>query len=82
MIQYHGLVIGAILLVIFGVIKEMNDEPHTPGPLMKVGVILVLVAWAVLCSWTLLSWLQPPENTAENKVFADGSIVSLPLLYA
>jgi hypothetical protein len=76
--QYHSLVIGAILLVIFGVIKEMDDEPHTPGTLIKVGVIGVLLAWGILCTWTLLSWFQPPEHMPENQAYNDGTTVSLP----
>jgi len=47
---------------------------------MKVGVIGVLVAWGVLCSWTLLSWFQPPEHMPENQAYADATIVSLPFL--
>ncbi|KAN0096524.1 hypothetical protein V8E51_015329 [Hyaloscypha variabilis] len=80
--QYHSLVIGAILLVIFGVIKEMDDEPHTPGTLIKVGVIGVLLAWGILCTWTLLSWFQPPEHMPENQAYNDGTTLLLGVLFA
>lgn len=75
-IQYHILVIGAIVLVIIGVLKEINDQPHTPGVLMKVGVIAILLSWAILCIWTLLSWRLSPENTSQNLAYAEGTSVS------
>jgi hypothetical protein len=75
-IQFHTLIIGAIVLLIVGVAKEINTEPHTPNVLMKVGVIGVLLCWVILSIWTLLSWFQPPENTSENATYSDGTSVS------
>jgi hypothetical protein len=69
-------IIGAIVLLIFGVFKEINNEPHTPNILMKVGVIGILCCWFTLSTWTLLSWFLPLENTAENPAYADGTTVS------
>lgn len=70
------LIIGAIVLLIIGVAKEINSEPHTPNVLMKVGVIGVLLCWVILSTWTLLSWFQPPENTSENAAYSDGTTVN------
>jgi hypothetical protein len=75
-IQYHVLVIGAIVLVIIGVLKEINDEPHTPGVLMKIGVIAILLSWIILCIWTLISWFGSPENTSQNMAYGGGTTVS------
>jgi hypothetical protein len=70
-------IIGAIVLLIFGVFREINNEPHTPNVLMKVGVIGILGCWFTLSIWTLLSWFLPLENTSDNATYADGTTVSL-----
>ena len=74
-------IIGAIVLLIFGVFREINNEPHTPNVLMKVGVIGILGCWFTLSIWTLLSWFLPLENTPDHAAYADGTTVSPPLLY-
>lgn len=70
------LIIGAMVLVIFGVMKEINHAPHTPNALMKVGVLALGLALSILFVWTFLSWFQPPENAAENPAYDDGTTVS------
>ena len=62
--------------MIIGVIKEVKEEPHTPGVLMKVGVIGVLLSWVTLYLWALLSLIKSTEGTSPNPAYADGTTVS------
>jgi hypothetical protein len=72
------LIIGAMVLVILGVMKEINNAPHTPNALMKVGIVALGLALSILSVWTFLSWIRPPKNAAENPAHNDGTTVSLP----
>jgi hypothetical protein len=54
----------------------MNEEPHTPGVFMKVGVIGVLLSRVILCLSALLSLLQSPDGASQNPADADGTTVS------
>jgi multisubunit Na+/H+ antiporter MnhB subunit len=76
--NFHALIIGAMVLVVMGVMKEINNAPHTPNALMKVGVLGLGLALAILSLWTFLSWFQPPETPTENPAYDDGTTVSCP----
>lgn len=65
-----------MLLVIFGVIKEMDDAPHTPTALMKAGVACLLLCWILLATYVLLTWFRAVEHATHNPIYNDGTTVS------
>lgn len=67
-----------LVVVILGVMKEINDAPHTPTTLMKVGAVGLLACWVFLAIWALISWYQPPSDVSEGLMYADGTMVSPP----
>jgi hypothetical protein len=72
------LIAGGMLLVLFGVMNEINNAPHTPNALMKVGALILLFSWNILSIWALLSWFRIPQNIEENPVYGAGTTVSSP----
>ncbi|CZR64615.1 uncharacterized protein PAC_14513 [Phialocephala subalpina] len=61
-LNFHGFVIAAMALVIVGVVEIMGDKTYTPNTLMKVGVVMLLLAWSILSAWVLISMRTPPRN--------------------
>ncbi|KFY98254.1 hypothetical protein V500_01751 [Pseudogymnoascus sp. VKM F-4518 (FW-2643)] len=70
-IQYHLIVIAAMVLVIMGIVK-LQDGASVGTVLMKVGMGVVLALWVILAGWTLLSFRSSQGYTAVG-VPADGT---------
>ncbi len=75
-ICYHGFIIGSMMVILFGVMKEINDAPHTPNTQMKLGALLLLLAWCIVVVWSLLSWFRTPQNSFDNPAYDSGTYVS------
>jgi hypothetical protein len=54
--------------------KGVNVKPSTLA-LLKVGIIILLLAWIVLCAWSLLS-LLPSQRTFSAPGFVGGTKVN------
>ena len=73
---YHSVVIASMVLVITGIVHEISTHTTTPGVLVKVGVLGLLLSWVILSLWILLSFQQPLQNPMEVPAWGDATLVS------
>jgi hypothetical protein len=73
---YHSFIITSMVLVISGIVGEINKHTTTPGGLVKVGVLGLLLSWVILSVWIFLSFQQPLQNPMEVPAWDDATLVS------
>jgi hypothetical protein len=73
---YHSVVIASMVLVITGIVHEISTHTTTPGVIVKVGVLGLLLSWVILSVWIYLSFQQPLENPREVPAWDDATLVS------
>jgi len=61
-LNFHGFVVLAMVLIIIGIIHEIDDKTTTPPTITKIGVVMLLLAWSILSTWVALS-LRKTEQT-------------------
>ena len=72
---FHLIVLTGLGIMVSGAsaFKGVNVKPSTLA-LLKVGIIILLLAWIVLCAWSLLS-LLPSQRTISAPGFVGGTKV-------
>jgi hypothetical protein len=73
---YHSVVVVSMVLVITGIVHEISTHTTTPGVLVKVGVLGLLLSWVILSAWIFLSFQQPLQNPIEVPAWDDATLVS------
>jgi hypothetical protein len=75
-IQYHFLISAAMVLIIIGIIRLENGTDLSPSDsiYLKVGFAVIVICWAVLMTWALLSLRQRP---ADATTYVHGTQVSI-----
>ncbi|KAF2117066.1 hypothetical protein BDV96DRAFT_18022 [Lophiotrema nucula] len=61
-IAFHAQVILAMVLLLIGITQEIGDKTSHATPLMKVGVVMILLCAVVFSAWTRLSFNQVPRT--------------------
>lgn len=77
MINYHAIVITGLVLILMGVLNETKEAIPTPNTMMKVGVILLFLAWVGLSVWAGNSLRASTQNSALIPAYDDAVIVSI-----
>lgn len=76
-INFHGLVVGALALVIAGVTGEEGKDPKPVDlSLRKAGLLIVVACWFVLVAWVAVSFLRA-QFDVKAPAYTDGSRVGI-----
>jgi hypothetical protein len=77
---FHLIVITGLGIVASGAsaFSGVDVQPSTLT-LLKVGIIILLLSWVILCAWSLLS-LLPGQQTVDAQGYFGGTKVSDSLL--
>lgn len=77
-INFHGIVVGALVLVIMGVTGQEGKDPKPVDlTLRKAGLMIVVACWFVLVAWAATSFLRA-QSDMEVPAYTEGTW----LLYA
>lgn len=72
---YHSTVIVATVLLIVGIVNQIDDNQANPTTIRKVGAIILLLAALFLAGWIFMSFRQPERRNLPT--WRDATIVSL-----
>jgi hypothetical protein len=78
---FHGLTIACLALTVAGITADMSPQAmQNPDIKIKVGVILYIVSWAVLCLFlAILAWHRDSLEKGEHRTLV-AVAVSAPFL--
>lgn len=62
-----------MILIIIGIIHEIDNKTTTPPTVAKIGVIMLLFAWSILSAWVVLSLHNTEQSYTMVPLKAQGS---------
>jgi hypothetical protein len=65
-----------MVLIIIGVVHEIETKNTNPPVIVKVGVIGLLLCWGAFCLWTILSLRQARQDPMVVPAWGDATTVS------
>jgi predicted tellurium resistance membrane protein TerC len=78
MLQFHLIIVVAVVLVIIGVVKLMGSNPtEADTKLPKAGVVILIVCWAILVVGTAASF-GPSQYERPAPAYRSGTKVFPP----
>jgi hypothetical protein len=63
----------AMVLIVIGIIHEIDDKTTTPPPLSKIGIVMLLLAWCVLAAWIAISLRNTEQSYSMIPLQTQGS---------